>query len=112
MLLDFLYELYYDARILKYQVLVANLQIIEYGVNLCISLEMKSMCNRKFDNKTTNCYLNTQDNSELECTLNKLHKIRHVKSKIQVMNKSVSQTFSYFKRKDCLGDPAVGERTY
>jgi hypothetical protein len=65
MLLDFLYELYYDARIHKHQVLVANLRIIEYGVNLCPSLEMKSMCNRKDDNKTTKCYLNTKDNFEL-----------------------------------------------
>jgi len=46
MLLDFLYELYYDVRIHKRQVLVANLQIIEYGVNLCPSLGMKLMCNK------------------------------------------------------------------
>jgi hypothetical protein len=48
----------------------------------CPSLEMKSMCHRKGDKKTTKCYLNTQNNSEMEGTLSKLHSIWHVKCSI------------------------------
>ena len=94
------------------RLLVATHQITEYGVNLSPSHEMKSMRNRKSDNKTTKCYLNTQNNSELECTLYKLHTIRNVKSNINVTNKSVSQIFSYFKGKDGVGNLGAGERTY
>ena len=94
------------------RLLVANHQIIEYGVNLSSSLEVKSMCNRKGDILTTKCYLNTQTNSELECTLNKFHKIRHVKSKIPVINKLVVQIFGYLKWKDGVRGVGVGDRTY
>ena len=94
------------------RLLVTRHQIKKYGVNLSPSLEMKSMCNSKGDIKTTKCYLNTQNNSELECTLNKLHEIRRDKSKIPVINKLVAQIFGYFKGKDGVGDLGVGERTY